>query len=87
MKKLLASTALCLVFSTSISGAAQAQDIAPATYVVQEASATITNLYTLAPAVSLYQGDFQQITRAISTHSLYTGAGSALMPSMRNVTD
>lgn len=86
MKKLLATTALCLVFSTGITSAAQTNTIVSEIDVSQIVSVNTAHQLYL-PAISLYQGDFQQIAKPVLQHALYTGAGSALMTSLRNVTD
>jgi len=84
MKKLLATTAMCLVFATGLHGTANANEsTSVVTYDAQNFTATTIKQNVLIVETSLYRGDFQQVARATSINDLYSGMGSALMVSVR----
>jgi len=82
MKKLLATTAMCLVFATGLHGVANATETATIVCDTTDLASTATK-NVLMVEMSLYRGDFQQIARSVSTTEMYSGIGSALMVSVR----
>lgn len=82
MKKLLATTALCLVFSTGITSPAQASTIVSSIDTAQIISVN-TAYHAPSAEVNLYRGDFQESSKPALQNTLYTGTGAALMSSIR----
>ena len=78
MKKLLASTAMCLVFASGIHSIANASE--PTTSVVYENAST--EISALAVAPDLFRGDFQQLALTSTPDDMYSGWGSRKMGSV-----
>lgn len=86
MKKLLATTAMCLVFATGLNGTATANEAtATVVYNAADFTETTTQRNVLIVETSLYRGDFQQIARTETPLDLYSGIGSGLMVSIRSI--
>jgi len=83
MKKLLATTAMCLVFATGLHGVASANEATTVVYDATNFTITTTQQNVFIVEKSLYRGDFQQIARTIVNNDMYAGMGSALMGSIR----
>ncbi|MBL4853593.1 MAG: hypothetical protein JKY25_05060 [Robiginitomaculum sp.] len=84
MKKLLATTAICLVMATGLNGISSANEAASAVaYNAQDFAVANVKQNVYMAETSLYRGDFQQVARSTSVNDLYSGMGSALMGSIR----
>lgn len=83
MKKLLATTAMCLLFTTGLSGFASANEAVSVEYNAQDFFEAPISQNVLMAETNFYRGDFQQTARSVTTNDLYSGLGSSLMVSVR----
>jgi hypothetical protein len=84
MKKLLATTAMCLVMATGFNGIASANETAMnITYDAIQFAQSSSEKATLVPEMCFYRGDFQKFARTVTINDLYTGMGSSLMVSVK----
>jgi len=84
MKKLLATTAMCLVMAAGLNSIAAANEVtSSAVYNTADFTETTAKQNVLIIEKNLYRGDFLQIARSTSANDLYSGMGSALMGSVR----
>jgi len=87
MKKLLATTAMCLVMTTGLNNIAAAHEVtATVAYNAADFTETTVNQSVLMIEKSLYRGDFQQIARtSVADKQMYAGIGSRLMVSIQSI--
>jgi len=78
MRKLLASTAMCLVFASGMHGIANASE--PTASVVYENASTAISALEVAP--DLFHGDFQKLALTSTPNGMYSGWGSRKMSSV-----
>lgn len=78
MRKLLASTAMCLVFASGLHGIANASE--PTASVVYENASTEIRASAVAP--DLFRGDFQKLALTSTPDGMYSGWGSRKMASV-----
>jgi len=78
MKKLLVSSAMCLVFASGIHGIANASE--PNASVVYENASTAIGALDVAP--DLFRGDFQKLALTSTPDGMYSGWGSRKMGSV-----
>ncbi len=84
MKKLLATTAMCLVMATGFNGIASANETAMnITYDATQFAQPSSEKVTFIPEMHFYRGDFQKFARTVTNNNLYTGMGSSLMSSVK----
>lgn len=84
MKRLFLTTTI-LALGGFTAAAAQTADAPSLTQA--EFSAVSQQVVTTFQAQGLHTGDFQSVTRAASNKNLYRGEGSALMNTVRDVSD
>ena len=88
MRKLLATTAMCLVMTTGFGGIASATETSiTSNYDAAFFIEANTKLTTLTPELCFYKGDFQKVARTAVTTDMYSGMGSCLMVSVRALRD
>jgi len=84
MKKLLATTAMCLALGTGVSAIANANESKLSiVYDANQFTETSLQKNVLLIGTKMYRGDFQKIARSVINTNLYSGEGSALMGSIR----
>ena len=83
MKKLLATTAMCLVFASGVNSLASANELTANTVkAVQTNFDQHVRQNVLMVEQNLYRGDFQFIARSAKNLNLHTGMGAIKMVSI-----
>jgi len=84
MKKLLVTTAMCLVLGTGVNVFAGTNELLlTMSYDTNQFTQVLSQQKILAPAANMYRGDFQQIAGSELSINLYAGDSSFKMGSIR----